>query len=214
MNELSMIFDKMGIDTFEVIDAMNTKWNALGFYPGLVGGHCIGVDPYYFIYKAEKLGYHSQIILAGRKINDDMPRFVVEAMMKKMILANKLVVKSKIFIMGITFKEDCNDLKNSKVEDLVKLLREYGIEPDLVDPIADEKETMKIYGKELIPMYKVKNADCIVFAVPHSKFKNLSYEDIDLMYKPIPNNKRIIIDVRRIFDKNKFENNGYIYWGL
>ena len=140
MNELSMVFDRMGIDTFEVVEAMNTKWNALGFYPGLVGGHCIGVDPYYFIYKAEKLGYHSQIILSGRKINDNMPRFVVETIIKKLILANKFVKKSKVFILGITFKEDCIDLRNSKVEDLVKLLKEYGIEPDLVDPIADEEE--------------------------------------------------------------------------
>lgn len=214
MNELSMIFDKMQIDTFEVIEAMNTKWNALEFYPGLVGGHCIGVDPYYFIYKAEKLGYHSQIILSGRKINDDMPKFVVESIIKRLIYGNKSVKKSNIVIMGITFKEDCNDLRNSKVEDMVKLLREYGIDPDLVDPLADSEEAYNIYGKELTPIAKVKNADCIVFTVPHSIFKKLSYDDIDSMYKPIPENERIIIDIKHILDKHEFKNKGYIYWSL
>lgn len=214
MNELSMIFDKMQIDTFEVIEAMNTKWNALEFYPGLVGGHCIGVDPYYFIYKAEKLGYHSQIILSGRKINDDMPKFVVESIIKRLIYGNKSVKKSNIVIMGITFKEDCNDLRNSKVEDMVKLLREYGIDPDLVDPLADSEEAYNIYGKELTPIAKVKNADCIVFTVPHSILKKLSYDDIDSMYKPIPENERIIIDIKHILDKHEFKNKGYIYWSL
>lgn len=214
MNELAKIFDKMEIDTFEVIEAMNTKWNALGFYPGLVGGHCIGVDPYYFIYKAEKLGYHSQIILAGRKINDDMPKFVVESIIKKLILANKSVKQSKVVIMGISFKENCKDLRNSKVEDLVKLLKEYGIDPDLVDPLADEKEAFSIYGKVLTPISEVKNADCIIFAVAHSVFQKLSYEDIDAMYKSIPLSEKIIIDIKHILNKEEFQNKGYIYWSL
>src|SRR5690554_3196476 len=137
MNELAMVFDRMGIDTKEVIEAMNTKWNALGFYPGLVGGHCIGVDPYYFIYQAEKLGYHSQIILAGRKINDGMGEFVADAIIKKLVLANKVVKKAKIVIFGITFKENCPDTRNSKVIDIIKRLKEYGIEPVVVDPVAN-----------------------------------------------------------------------------
>jgi len=132
MNELAMVFDRMGIDTKEVIDAMNTKWNALGFYPGLVGGHCIGVDPYYFIYQAEKLGYHSQIILSGRKINDGMGEFIANTIIKKLIHVNKVVKKSKVVIFGITYKENCPDTRNSKVVDIIKGLNEYGIEPIVV----------------------------------------------------------------------------------
>ena len=133
MNELAMVFDRMGIDTKEVIDAMNTKWNALKFYPGLVGGHCIGVDPYYFVYEAEKLGYHSQIILSGRKINDSMGEFVADAIIKKLILANKVVKQSKVVILGITFKENTPDTRNSKVIDIITRLKEYGIDPIVVD---------------------------------------------------------------------------------
>ncbi len=214
MNELSMVFDKMQIDTFEVIEAMNTKWNALGFYPGLVGGHCIGVDPYYFIYKAEKLGYHSQIILSGRKINDNMPVFVVENLIKKLVVAGKLVKNAKVVIMGITFKENCNDLRNSKIEDVFKLLRDYEIEPDLVDPLADKEAALRIYGKELTDISKVNNADCIIFAVPHAEFRGLSYEEIASMYKAIPNEEKIIMDLKHIFDKQELQNKGYIYWSL
>ncbi|NMA86631.1 MAG: nucleotide sugar dehydrogenase [Tissierellia bacterium] len=214
MNELSMVFDRMGIDTFEVIEAMNTKWNALGFYPGLVGGHCIGVDPYYFIYEAEKLGYHSQIIISGRKINDSMPRFIVESIIKKLILANKNIKESKIVIMGLSFKEDCKDLRNSKVEEIVKLLRGYGIEPDLVDPIVDEEEIVKIYGKKPIKVSEIEEGDLIILAVPHKEFEEISYDDLDLFYKPIPNNERIIIDIKRVLDREWFEKENYIYWSL
>ena len=214
VNELAMIFNKMGIDTVEVVEAMNTKWNALGFYPGLVGGHCISVDPYYFIYEAERLGYHSQIMLAGRKINDDMPRFVVEAIIKKLILANTAIKKSKIVIMGVTFKENCNDIRDSKVEDIVRLLNEYGIEPVLVDPRADKKEVLNVYKKELVPITEINNADCIIFAVAHSEFKRLSFEEVDSMYKASSTNRKIIIDIKHIFDRNAFEGNGYMYWSL
>ena len=149
MNELAMVFDKMGIDTNEVVDGMNTKWNALGFRPGLVGGHCIGVDPYYFTYQAEKLGYHSQIVLNGRIVNDGMGAFVADAAVKKMIAAGQAPKKSKVVILGLTFKENCPDTRNSKVNDIIKQLRVYGIEPTVVDPWASERDAMKEYGVEL-----------------------------------------------------------------
>jgi UDP-N-acetyl-D-galactosamine dehydrogenase len=159
MNELAMAFDKMGIDTNEVVDAMNTKWNALGFRPGLVGGHCIGVDPYYFVYEAEKLGYHSEIIASGRRINDGMGTFVADAAIKQMILAGKTVKHAKVYILGLTFKENCPDIRNSKVVDIIRRLREYGVEPLVVDPWADEKDARREYGMELTKLEDVKNAD-------------------------------------------------------
>ena len=168
MNELAMAFDKMGIDTNEVVDAMNTKWNALGFRPGLVGGHCIGVDPYYFIYEAEKLGYHSQIIAAGRKVNDGMGAFVADATIKKMILANKSPRQAKVVIMGITFKENCPDTRNSKVEDIINRLDEYGVKPLVVDPWSDPADAKKEYNVDLTNLPDIKNADCIIFAVAHN----------------------------------------------
>ena len=167
MNELAMVFDRMGIDTKDVVEAMNTKWNALKFYPGLVGGLCIGVDPYYFVYEAEKLGYHSQIILSGRKINDGMGEFVADAIIKKLILANKVVKQSKVVILGLTFKENCPDTRNSKVMDIITKLNEYGIEPIIVDPIADSNDAGWEYGVELTSLDDVKDVDCLVFAVAH-----------------------------------------------
>lgn len=214
MNELAMVFDRMGIDTKEVIEAMNTKWNALGFYPGLVGGHCIGVDPYYFIYQAEKLGYHSQIILAGRKINDGMGEFVADAILKKLVLANKVVKKAKVVILGITFKENCPDTRNSKVIDIIKRLKEYGIEPIIVDPVANKNDTKNEYGLDLVEINNIKNADCLVFAVAHEEFKNMSLEKIDILFGKFPNEEKIIIDVKSIFDKKNIEAKGYSYWRL
>ena len=214
MNELAMVFDRMGIDTKEVIEAMNTKWNALGFYPGLVGGHCIGVDPYYFIYQAEKLGYHSQIILAGRKINDGMGEFVADAILKKLVLANKVVKKAKVVILGITFKENCPDTRNSKVIDIIKRLKEYGIEPIIVDPVANKNDTKNEYGLDLVEINDIKNADCLVFAVAHEEFKNMSLERIDMLFGKFPNEEKIIIDVKSIFDKKNIEAKGYSYWRL
>ncbi len=214
MNELAMVFDKMGIDTFEVINAMNTKWNALGFYPGLVGGHCIGVDPYYFIYEAEKLGYHSQIILSGRKINDSMGAFVADAIIKKLILANKAVKQAKVVILGLTFKENCPDTRNSKIIDIVNRLQEFKINPLIVDPQADEQSAKEEYGIDLIDLENVSEADCIVFAVGHEEFKSMSIEEIDNLFKNCPNNEKVIIDVRSILDKNRIEELGYQYWCL
>lgn len=214
MNELAMVFDRMGIDTKDVVEAMNTKWNALRFYPGLVGGHCIGVDPYYFVYEAEKLGYHSQIILSGRKINDSMGDFVADTIIKKLILANKLVKHSKVVILGITFKENCPDTRNSKVVDIIRRLTEYGIEPIVVDPKADIAEAKGEYGVELVTLDTVKEADCVVFAVSHDEFKSMGLEQIDGLFGNIDNSEKVIIDVKSILDKNLIEAKGYSYWRL
>ncbi|MBD5542607.1 MAG: nucleotide sugar dehydrogenase [Lachnospiraceae bacterium] len=214
MNELAIVFDKMEIDTNEVIEAMNTKWNALRFKPGLVGGHCIGVDPYYFIYEAERLGYHSQIIAAGRKINDSMGGFVADAIIKKLILGNKVVKKSKVVILGVTFKENCPDIRNTKVLDIVDRLMEYEINPIIVDPEADKKEAEEIYGIQLKDISEVKDADCLVFAVAHQEFARLSFEEIDSMFDSNMDTPKIIIDVKGILDKKSFEAGNYSYWNL
>jgi len=214
MNELAMVFDKMGIDTNEVIKAMNTKWNALGFYPGLVGGHCIGVDPYYFVYQAEKLGYHSQIILAGRKINDGMGEFIADNIIKQLILADKQVKRSKVVILGITFKENCPDTRNSKVGDIIKRLREYDIEPVIVDPLANPKEVEMQYFVELTDLENVKDADCIVLAVAHDEFKNMSVDKICSLFKHCENDEKIIIDIKSILSSKQILELGLRYWNL
>jgi UDP-N-acetyl-D-glucosamine/UDP-N-acetyl-D-galactosamine dehydrogenase len=214
MNELAMVFDKMGIDTKEVIDAMNTKWNALKFYPGLVGGHCIGVDPYYFIYEAEKLGYHSQIILSGRKINDGMGRFVADAIIKKLILANKIVRKANVVILGITFKENTPDVRNTKVVDIINYLKEYGISPIVVDPTANAEEAKHEYGIDLVNIEDVKGADCLVLAVAHNEFKKLSLSELGALFGPFDNQEKIIIDVKSMLDRVEVDRKGYSYWRL
>lgn len=215
MNELAMVFDKMNIDTKEVIEAMNTKWNALGFYPGLVGGHCIGVDPYYFIYQAEKLGYHSQIILSGRKINDGMAEFVANAIIKKLILANKAVRKSKVAILGITFKENCPDTRNSKVMDIIKTLREFGLDPVVTDPLADKNELAAEYGIDLVDISEIKNVDCLVIVVAHDSYKRLSIDQLDDMFnKDFRNEEKVIIDVKGIYNKQEITRRNYVYWRL
>ncbi|MBR1709153.1 MAG: nucleotide sugar dehydrogenase, partial [Clostridia bacterium] len=183
MNELAMVFDRMGIDTNEVVDGMNTKWNALGFRPGLVGGHCIGVDPYYFTYEAEKLGYHSQIVLAGRKVNDGMGQFVADAAIKQMILAGKTVRDAKVLILGITFKENCPDTRNSKVEDIIDRLNEFGIDPIVVDPYASEEDAMREYRVHLQSLDSVSDVDCVIVAVAHDTFKALTLDKIDALFK-------------------------------
>ena len=214
MNELAMVFEQMDINTKEVINAMNTKWNALGFYPGLVGGHCIGVDPYYFIYKAEELGYHSQIIASGRKINDGMGKFVSDIIIKKLILANKLVKESKIVILGLTFKENCPDTRNSKVIDILNGLREYGIEPVIVDPEADATETYDEYGIELADIKDVKDADCLVFAVAHDFFKQMNVSELDALFGDYEDNEKILIDIKGIFSDSHIKTKDYSYWTL
>lgn len=214
MNELAMVFDRMGIDTNEVIEAMNTKWNALRFYPGLVGGHCIGVDPYYFIYEAEKLGYHSQIILSGRKINDGMGKFIADAVIKQMILANKIVRQAKVVILGITFKENTPDTRNSKVIDIITSLREYGVEPIIVDPVADANQAEKEYKIKLQNIKDMQDADCIVLAVAHDQFREISLDELDLLYGDKHNNEKVLVDVKGIINKRLIEEKGYSYWRL
>ena len=212
MNELAMVFDKMGIDTAEVIDGMNTKWNALGFRPGLVGGHCIGVDPYYFTYEAEKLGYHSQIILSGRKVNDSMGEFVADATIKQLALAGKVIRDAKVVILGITFKENCPDTRNSKVIDIVKRLNEYGIKPVMVDPQADPRGAKREYNADLVPFEKITDADCVILAVSHKEFENLSADTLKKMFKA--NEEKVVIDVKSVLNKKEMERAGYAYWRL
>ena len=214
MNELAMVFDKMGIDTNEVVDGMNTKWNALGFRPGLVGGHCIGVDPYYFTYEAEKLGYHSQIILNGRIVNDGMGKFVADAAIKQMIEAGQAPINSKVVILGLTFKENCPDTRNSKVDDIVKRLNEYGITPIVVDPWASERDAMHEYGITLTRLEDIKDADCIIVAVAHNEFKALSLDEISSMFKNVENDKKIIVDVKGLYKIEDLNRSGMRYWRL
>lgn len=215
MNELAMVFDRMGIDTNEVVDGMNTKWNSLGFRPGLVGGHCIGVDPYYFTYQAEKLGYHSQIILAGRKVNDGMGAFVADATIKQLILTGKAPKKSKVVILGLTFKENCPDTRNSKVEDIIRRLQEYDVEPIIVDPWAKPEDAKREYGVNLTELRDVSHADCIILAVAHDEFKSLSWEKIDSLYsKKLANDEKVLIDVKGLRNLKEAEDKGYKYWRL
>ena len=173
MNELSIIFNKMGIDTKSVLDAAGTKWNFLKFYPGLVGGHCIGVDPYYLTYKAEMLGYHSQVILAGRQINDDMGKYVAESCVKQLIKADKPVRGAKVAILGFTFKENCPDTRNTKVWDIVRELREYGIEAVVCDPVADKEEARRLYDVEFKSVDEIRDMDAVIVAVAHAEFQLL-----------------------------------------
>lgn len=215
MNELAMVFDRMGIDTNEVVNGMNTKWNALGFRPGLVGGHCIGVDPYYFTYEAEKLGYHSQIILSGRKVNDGMGEFIANATIKQLILAGKAPKKSKIAILGLTFKENCPDIRNSKVEDIINELAKYEINPVVIDPWATREDAKKEYNIELTNFDDVKDVDCIILAVAHDQFKALTWEKIDSLYKTFDDNKqKVLIDVKGLRKIEEATDMGYRYWRL
>lgn len=211
MNELSIIFNKMGIDTQSVLKAAGTKWNFLNFYPGLVGGHCIGVDPYYLTYKAEMLGYHSQIILSGRRINDDMGKYVAENVVKNLIAADKAVRNARVAILGFTFKENCPDTRNSKIIDIVNELREYGIEPMISDPTADADEAKRLYGVEFVDMSMMKNLDAVVLAVAHTEFKTLTLADIDAMYG---DGTKVLVDVKGILNRKEYEDAGYSYWRL
>ena len=214
MNELAMAFDKMDIDTNEVVDGMNTKWNALGFRPGLVGGHCIGVDPYYFTYQAEKLGYHSQIILNGRIVNDSMGKFVADAAIKNMIAAGQAPKKSKVVILGLTFKENCPDTRNSKVEDIIKRLAEYEITPVVVDPWASERDAMHEYGVTLTKLEDVKDADCVIVAVAHNEFKALALDDIKALFKKCDDAEKVLIDVKGLYKVADLKASGMSFWRL
>ena len=209
MNELSIIFHKMGIDTKEVLEAAGTKWNFLPFFPGLVGGHCIGVDPYYLTYKADMLGYHSQVILSGRRINDSMGKYVAENCVKNLIAADKAVKGAKVAILGFTFKENCPDTRNSKVWDIVNELKEYGIEPVIADPVADIEEAKKIYGISFSNMDEITNMDAIILAVAHDEFKGLDTVDLDKMYGA---GKKVLLDVKGVLNPADYAD--YSFWRL
>ena len=210
MNELSIIFHKMGIDTKEVLEAAGTKWNFLKFFPGLVGGHCIGVDPYYLTYKADMLGYHSQVILAGRRINDGMGKYVAESCVKNLIAADKPVRNARVAILGFTFKENCPDTRNSRVIDIVNELKEYGIDPVITDPVADAEEAKRIYGLTFDSMDAVTNMDAIILAVAHDEFKALTPESMAGLFR----GEKLLLDVKGLLNKNSFEAAGYRYWRL
>lgn len=231
MNELSIIFNKLGIDTKAVLKAAGTKWNFLKFTPGLVGGHCIGVDPYYLTYKAEELGYYSQIILSGRKINDDMGKYVAGNTVKKMIKANKQINGSKVAIFGVTFKENCPDVRNTKVVDVIKELEEYGIEVKVVDPVADKEDLWHEYRINLCNTEEIKDMDAVIFAVAHKEFISINLEDIKKMYRATRNysdaleaaaasevgtlkNDYVLIDVKGMFNRKEAEDMNYLYWRL
>ena len=211
MNELSIIFNKMGIDTKSVLEAAGTKWNFLKFQPGLVGGHCIGVDPYYLTYKAEMLGYHSQIILSGRRINDDMGKYVAETLVKKLIAADKAVRNARVAILGFTFKENCPDTRNTKIIDIVRELREYGIEPVIADPQADAEEAKRLYGVEFSGLEAVRNMDAVVLAVAHREFADLSMETVDGWFGQ---GRKVLLDLKGMLDRKAYEKAGYIYFRL
>lgn len=219
VNELSMIFNKMEIDTKAVLEASGTKWNFLKFYPGLVGGHCIGVDPYYLTHKAEQIGYHSQVILSGRRINDGMGKYVGESTVKNLIKANKQVKGAKVAILGMTFKEDCPDVRNSKVIDIINELKEYGINVFVADPIAGENEVKREYGIELTKFENIKNMDAVIVAVGHKEYMELTLESIKKLYEEKPESlnsedKLVLVDVKGIFDKKEAQLNNYLYWRL
>ena len=211
MNELSIIFNKMGIDTLSVLKAAGTKWNFLNFRPGLVGGHCIGVDPYYLTYKAEMLGYHSQIILSGRRINDDMGKYVAESCVKNLIKADKTVKNAKVAILGFTFKENCPDTRNTKIIDIVNELKEYGISPVITDPVADADEAKKLYGVEFVGMDEVRDMDAVILAVAHKNFESFQMKDIDGFFGA---GKKVLLDIKGVLDRDSYENAGYSYWRL
>ena len=213
MNELSIIFNRMGIDTKSVLEAAGTKWNFLKFYPGLVGGHCIGVDPYYLTYKAEELGYHSQIILSGRRINDDMGKYVAECLVKNLIKADISVRNAKVAILGFTFKENCPDTRNTKIIDIVNELKEYGIDAVVTDDTADADEAYRLYGIRFVSREEIKDMDAVILAVAHDCYRNLTKEDFDGMYAK-ENKTRVLTDIKGLLDRGSYRAPEYIYWRL
>ena len=214
MNELSIIFNKMGIDTRAVLAAAGTKWNFLPFVPGLVGGHCIGVDPYYLTYKAEQLGYHSQIILSGRRINDDMGKYVTENIIKGLAKADILIQNARVGILGFTFKEDCQDTRNTRVIDIVHELGDYGVMPLIADPVADQAEAYHEYGIKFVDVNELKDLDALVIAVAHSEFAQIGLAQIDSMFKPVANHRKVLLDLKGTLNRQAAEAAGYNYWRL
>lgn len=213
MNELSIIFHRMNIDTKSVLEAAGTKWNFLPFMPGLVGGHCIGVDPYYLTYKAEELGYHSQIILSGRRINDDMGKYVAESLVKNLIKTDAAVKGARVAILGFTFKENCPDTRNTKVIDIYKELGEYGIQPLVVDPAADAEEAKRLYGITFAALEDVKDMDAVIIAVAHDEFLKLTKEDISGFYSP-KHEQKVLMDIKGLLNRKDYLTEDYLYWRL
>lgn len=211
MNELSIIFNRMGIDTKAVLDAAGTKWNFLAFYPGLVGGHCIGVDPYYLTYKAEMLGYHSQIILSGRRINDDMGKYCAENCVKNLIAADKAVKGAKVAILGFTFKENCPDTRNTKIIDIVHELESYGIKPLIADPQADASEAKMLYDIDFVDINAIRDMDAVILAVAHDEFSTITMSEIDKFFGE---GEKVLLDLKGILNRKEYEKAGYNYWRL
>ena len=214
MNELSIIFNKLGIDTKSVLEAAGTKWNFLPFRPGLVGGHCIGIDPYYLTYKAERVGYHSQVILAGRRINDDMGKYIGENVVKNLIKTDVSIHDARVAVLGLTFKENCPDTRNTKVVDIIDELKEYDITPVVCDPVADADEAKKLYGIEFESLEKLKDMDAVIIAVAHEEFTKMSLADYDKLFAEKDNSKKVLVDVKGILDKKSVEKENYRYWRL
>ena len=214
MNELSIIFNKMGIDTQSVLKAAGTKWNFLKFTPGLVGGHCIGVDPYYLTYKAEQMGYHSQIILSGRRINDDMGKYVAENTVKQMIRAGISIRNAKVAVLGFTFKENCPDTRNTKIIDIYRELQEYGISAVVTDPVADTEEAKRLYGMGFAGLDAIRDCDCVILAVAHDAFRALTEKDIEKMFRVGDNASKVLVDIKGILNRREYEDAGYCYWRL
>lgn len=212
VNELSMIFNKLGIDTQEVLRAACTKWNFLDFKPGLVGGHCIGIDPYYLTYRSEQFGYHSKIILSGRRVNDNMGKYISDEIIKLLIQADKKIRQSRVGILGITFKENCPDVRNSKVGDIINELKGYGIDPIIVDPVADKEDAEKFYDIKISDLEDLNNLDCLIIAVAHQEFKEMGISEFSKMFKN--NETKILVDIKGIKEKKAFLNEGYLYWRL
>ncbi|MBP3447404.1 MAG: nucleotide sugar dehydrogenase [Clostridia bacterium] len=214
MNELSIIFNKMGIDTKAVLEAAGTKWNFLKFSPGLVGGHCIGVDPYYLTYKAEQMGYHSKIILSGRTINDDMGKYVAENIIKNLIRADISIKHAKVALFGFTFKENCPDTRNTRVIDIVNELKEYEVVPMVYDPVADKAEAFREYGISFCELSEIKDVDCVIIAVGHEEFMKMSLSDFDTFFKNVPNSKKVLVDIKGVLNRSEAEGLEYNYWRL
>ena len=215
MNEIAMICDRMHIDTDEVLAGMNTKWNALGFKPGLVGGHCIGIDPYYLTNAAEKLGYHSQIILNGRKVNDSMGAFVADAAIKQMIEAGLAPKKATVVILGITFKENCPDTRNSKVVDIINRLKEYEINPVVTDGWADVAIAKHEYGVDVIPFENIPKADCVIVAVGHNEYRSMSMMQLKNLFKAeVPDEEKVLVDVKSLYRMDELKASGMRFWRL
>ena len=214
MNEMSIVFEKLGIDTNEVVDGMNTKWNALGFRPGLVGGHCIGVDPYYFVYEAQRLGYTSQIVSAGRRINDSMGRFVAEMAIKRMLQAKVNPATANVVVLGLTFKENCPDIRNTKVLDILAALQEYGVRAAVVDPWADKDQVRREYGLELTDLADVHDADCLIHAVAHRQFREMGLDALFNLFRPGENAAKVLIDVKGEWPMAKLNELGVTWWRM